>query len=50
VHCDAPPLSPWLALALALSTGALLLRIFIIHNDCGHGSFFASRHANTAIG
>ncbi|MCW5733562.1 MAG: fatty acid desaturase [Enhydrobacter sp.] len=44
------PLSPWLTLALALPTGALLLRIFIIQHDCGHGSFFASRRANVAVG
>lgn len=44
------PLSPWLALALALPTGALLVRIFIVQHDCGHGSFFASRRANVAVG
>lgn len=44
------PLSPWLTLALALPTGALLVRIFIIQHDCGHGSFFASRRANVAVG
>ena len=44
------PLSPWLTLALALPTGALLVRVFIIQHDCGHGSFFASRRANVAVG
>ena len=41
------PLSPWLTLALSLPTGALLVRVFIVQHDCGHGSFFASRGANT---
>ncbi len=44
------PISPLLALALSLPTGALLVRVFIIQHDCGHGSFFASRSANTAVG
>jgi omega-6 fatty acid desaturase (delta-12 desaturase) len=44
------PLSPLLALALSLPTGALLVRIFIVQHDCGHGSFFASPLANTATG
>ena len=44
------PLSPWLTLALALPTGALLVRVFIVQHDCGHGSFFASRCANVAVG
>jgi omega-6 fatty acid desaturase (delta-12 desaturase) len=44
------PLSPWLTLALALPTGALLVRVFIIQHDCGHGSFFPSRRANIAVG
>jgi omega-6 fatty acid desaturase (delta-12 desaturase) len=44
------PLSPLLTLALALPTGALLVRVFIVQHDCGHGSFFASRRANTLVG
>lgn len=44
------PVSPLLALALSLPTGALLVRIFIVQHDCGHGSFFASPLANTATG
>src|SRR5438132_8691867 len=44
------PFSPLLALALALPTGALLVRVFIVQHDCGHGSFFASRRANTLVG
>jgi omega-6 fatty acid desaturase (delta-12 desaturase) len=44
------PVSPLLAVALGLPTGILLVRIFIIQHDCGHGSFFASPIANTATG
>jgi omega-6 fatty acid desaturase (delta-12 desaturase) len=44
------PFSLPLALALSLPTGALLVRIFIVQHDCGHGSFFASRRANTWTG
>jgi acyl-lipid omega-6 desaturase (Delta-12 desaturase) len=44
------PSSLPLALALSLPTGALLVRVFIVQHDCGHGSFFASRRANTWVG
>jgi len=44
------PLSYWLTLVLAIPTGALVVRIFIVQHDCGHGSFFASRHANAMVG
>ncbi len=30
--------------------GGLLVRLFIIQHDCGHGSFLPSRTANDAIG
>jgi len=43
-------LSYWLTLALAIPTGALLVRVFIIQHDCGHGSFFASKRANNLMG
>jgi omega-6 fatty acid desaturase (delta-12 desaturase) len=44
------PISLWLALPLAALVGALLVRVFIIFHDCGHGSFFASRLANDITG
>ena len=44
------PISYLLTLALALPTGALLVRVFIVQHDCGHGSFFASRRANMIVG
>ena len=42
--------SYWLTLALALPTGALMTRIFILFHDCGHGSFFKSQRANNILG
>ncbi len=42
--------SYWLTLGLAVIAGGLLLRIFIIFHDCGHGSFFRSRRANDSVG
>lgn len=42
--------SYWLTLALALPAAGLLVRIFIIQHDCGHGSFFKSRKANNYLG
>ena len=43
-------LSYWLTAALALLAGGLLMRVFIILHDCGHGSFFKSRLANDITG
>lgn len=40
----------WLTLPLILLTGALLVRLFIIFHDCGHGSFFTSSTANDVVG
>ena len=42
--------SYWLTLALAVLASGFLARVFIIHHDCGHGSFFKSRRANDVIG
>ncbi len=42
--------SYWLTLGLSLIGGGLLIRIFIIFHDCGHGSFFRSRRANDLVG
>jgi len=43
-------LSYALTLLLAVPTGALLVRVFIIQHDCGHGSFLGTRWANDLIG
>lgn len=42
--------SPWLSLALVLPAAGLVVRLFIIQHDCGHGAFFQSRRANLVVG
>jgi omega-6 fatty acid desaturase (delta-12 desaturase) len=42
--------SYWLTVPLALIASGLLVRVFIIFHDCGHGSFFKSRLANDVFG
>ncbi len=37
-------------LLLALPAAALYVRLFIIQHDCGHGSFFANRKLDHAVG
>ena len=39
-----------LTLLLAVPTAGLLVRLFIIQHDCGHGSFFRSQKANHVLG
>jgi omega-6 fatty acid desaturase (delta-12 desaturase) len=41
---------PWLTFLLAPPAVFLLVRLFSIQHDCGHGSFFASRLANDLLG
>ena len=40
----------WIALLLAIPVGGLLLRLFLIQHDCGHGAFWPSRSANDWTG
>lgn len=40
----------WPGLLLAVPAAGFLVRLFMIQHDCGHGSFFASRHANHWLG
>ena len=42
--------SVWLSLALVVPAAGLVVRLFIIQHDCGHGAFFRSRRANTIVG
>ena len=42
--------SPWITAGLAVVAGLMMVRIFIIFHDCGHGSFFKSRRANDITG
>lgn len=39
-----------LSILLAVPAAALLVRLFMIQHDCGHGSFFRSRGANNWVG
>ena len=43
-------ISWWLVVPVACVAAALLVRLFIIFHDCGHGSFFSSRRANQITG
>jgi omega-6 fatty acid desaturase (delta-12 desaturase) len=43
-------ISLWLALAPLPLAAFLLVRVFIVQHDCGHGSFFRSRRANDMLG
>lgn len=40
----------WPTMLLAVPAAGLLVRLFIIQHDCGHGSFFKSRTANDFLG
>jgi omega-6 fatty acid desaturase (delta-12 desaturase) len=42
--------SYWLTLLFAIPTGGMLIRLFIILHDCGHGSFFKSNKWNDLVG
>jgi omega-6 fatty acid desaturase (delta-12 desaturase) len=47
----AGPIMPyWVTLLAVVLAAGLVVRIFIIQHDCGHGSFFESRWANTLVG
>ncbi|MGB3472410.1 MAG: fatty acid desaturase [Erythrobacter sp.] len=40
----------WIALLLTPVSGLLLLRLFIIQHDCGHGAFLSSKRGNDWVG
>jgi len=40
----------WLTLILAVPTAGLLIRMFLIQHDCGHGAFFRRKATNDWIG
>jgi len=40
----------WLGLVLEVPAAGLLVRLFMIQHDCGHGSFFRSRVVNDWVG
>jgi acyl-lipid omega-6 desaturase (Delta-12 desaturase) len=43
-------LSYWITLGLSIPAAGMLVRLFIIYHDCGHGSFFKSRKLRDALG
>ena len=40
----------WAAMPLIVIASGLLVRLFLIQHDCGHGAFFAHRRANDGLG
>jgi omega-6 fatty acid desaturase (delta-12 desaturase) len=40
----------WWGLAFTIPAAGFLMRLFMIQHDCGHGAFFASRHADDWVG
>ena len=40
----------WWGLVLIIPAALFLVRLFMIQHDCGHGAFFAHRHADDWIG
>lgn len=48
--CLAVHFGIWWGLLLTIPAAGFLLRLFMIQHDCGHGSFFAYRHADDWIG
>lgn len=44
------PISIWLSAALTLPAAGLIVRLFVIQHDCGHGAYFRSQRANEIAG
>jgi omega-6 fatty acid desaturase (delta-12 desaturase) len=40
----------WLSLLLAVPAALMLVRLFMLQHDCGHGSFFRSQKLNNLVG
>jgi omega-6 fatty acid desaturase (delta-12 desaturase) len=43
-------ISYWITLALSFPAAGMLVRLFIIYHDCGHGSYFKTGRLNDAVG
>jgi len=43
-------ISYWITLGLSLPAAGMLIRLFIIYHDCGHGAFLKSRKARDLMG
>jgi len=48
--CRSLSVSYWITLLLVVLAAGFLVRVFIIHHDCGHGSFFKSQKADDIWG
>ena len=42
--------SYWITIGLSIPAAGMLVRLFIIYHDCGHGSYFKSKKLSTVIG
>jgi len=42
--------SYWLTLLLAFPAAGMIMRLFMLQHDCGHGAFFRSQRANNIVG
>ena len=40
----------WLTLLLAVPAAFMVVRLFMLQHDCGHGSFFRSQKLNNVVG
>jgi acyl-lipid omega-6 desaturase (Delta-12 desaturase) len=40
----------WLTLILAVPAAMMVVRLFMLQHDCGHGAFFRSQKANNVVG
>ena len=40
----------WLTLLLAIPAAMMVVRLFMLQHDCGHGSFFRSQKLNNMVG
>jgi len=40
----------WLTLLLAVPAAFMVVRLFMLQHDCGHGSFFRSQKLNNIVG
>ncbi len=43
-------ISYWLTLVVAIPAAMMVVRLFMLQHDCGHGSFFRSQRLNDLIG
>jgi acyl-lipid omega-6 desaturase (Delta-12 desaturase) len=44
------PYGYWISLLIAVPTSGMLMRLFVLQHDCGHGAMFASTKVNRLVG